>query len=86
MSYFAQTLRGKAATPFIRNTLQRFGIHRRAQPVFGEFAMHEVIEAGRKPAHTPAAPTGRDELRYRLQQQSLLGEFGRTAMQRKSVV
>ena len=43
--------------------------------------MHEGFEAGREPTDLPAAPLTRDELRYRLQQQSLLGEFGRTAMQ-----
>ena len=43
--------------------------------------MHEVFEADRKLTDTPASPIGRDELRYRLRQQSLLGEFGSTAMQ-----
>ena len=47
--------------------------------------MHEVFEADRKPTDTPASPIGRDELRYRLRQQSLLGEFGSTAMQTRDL-
>jgi two-component system, sensor histidine kinase PdtaS len=43
--------------------------------------MHEVFETGREPSDIPSAPLSRNELRYRLQQQSLLGEFGRNAMQ-----
>jgi two-component sensor histidine kinase len=43
--------------------------------------MHEVFEAGRESNDKKSAPLSRDELRYRLRQQSLLGEFGRTAMQ-----
>jgi two-component sensor histidine kinase len=43
--------------------------------------MHEVFEAGGEPIGKTSAPLSRDELRYRLRQQSLLGEFGRTAMQ-----
>ncbi len=43
--------------------------------------MHEVFEAGREPTDTSTTTLGRDELRYRLRQQSLLGEFGRIAMQ-----
>jgi two-component system, sensor histidine kinase PdtaS len=42
--------------------------------------MHEVFPAVLEPSETPA-PLRRDELGYRLRQQSLLGEFGRTAMQ-----
>jgi two-component system, sensor histidine kinase PdtaS len=38
------------------------------------------VEAAREPLQFQAAP-GRDELPYRLRQQSLLGEFGRIAMQ-----
>jgi two-component sensor histidine kinase len=41
--------------------------------------MHEVF-AVQEPTETPS-PLRRDELGYRLRQQSLLGEFGRTAMQ-----
>jgi hypothetical protein len=44
-------------------------------------AMSMSSEAGRELSHFPAAPLIRDELPYRLRQQSLLGEFGRTAMQ-----
>ena len=47
--------------------------------------MHEVFEADRKPTYTLASPIGRDELRYRLRQQSLLGEFGSTAMQTRDL-
>jgi two-component sensor histidine kinase len=43
--------------------------------------MHEVFEAGREPTDTLTTTLGRDELRYRLRQQSLLGEFGSIAMQ-----
>jgi two-component system, sensor histidine kinase PdtaS len=66
---------------FSRNTLQRFGIHRRAQPVFGESVMQVPLKSDREPNDLPSAPVSRDELRYRLKQQSLLGEFGRFAMQ-----
>jgi two-component sensor histidine kinase len=38
-------------------------------------------EAGRELSHFPAVPLIRDELPYRLRQQSLLGEFGRKALQ-----
>jgi two-component sensor histidine kinase len=44
-------------------------------------AMSMSSEAGRELSHFPAAQLIRDELPYRLRQQSLLGEFGRTAMQ-----
>jgi two-component system, sensor histidine kinase PdtaS len=37
--------------------------------------MHEIFEAGLEPTDTSSAPLSRDELRYRLRQQSLLGEF-----------
>ena len=37
-----------------------------------------------EPAETPS-PVRRDELGYRLRQQSLLGEFGRTAMQTRDL-
>ena len=43
--------------------------------------MHEVFQASREPIDTSSAALSRDELRYRLRQQSLLGEFGSTAMQ-----
>ena len=45
--------------------------------------MHEVFETGRETTDIPSAPAplSRNELRYRLRQQSLLGEFGRNAMQ-----
>ena len=66
-------------------TFASFGIPGRAHPVFGEFVMHEVFEADRKPTDAPASPIGRDELRYRLRQQSLLGEFGSTAMQTRDL-
>ena len=36
--------------------------------VFGVLVMHDVFEADRKPADTPATQIGRDELRYRLAQ------------------
>lgn len=45
--------------------------------------MNEVIEAVAEPIETPSARR-RDELGYRLRQQSLLGEFGRTAMQTRN--
>jgi hypothetical protein len=66
-------------------TFASFGVPGRAHPVFGEFVMHEVFEADRKPTDTPVSPIGRDELRYRLRQQSLLGEFGSTAMQTRDL-
>lgn len=43
--------------------------------------MHEAFEAVREIIPLPAVPLIRDELPYRLRQQSLLGEFGRMAMQ-----
>jgi two-component sensor histidine kinase len=43
--------------------------------------MHEVFQAGPEPTDASSGPRGRDELRYRLRQQSLLGEFGSIAMQ-----
>jgi two-component system, sensor histidine kinase PdtaS len=43
--------------------------------------MHEIFETGREPTDNPSAPLSRNELRNRLRQQSLLGEFGRNAMQ-----
>jgi two-component sensor histidine kinase len=43
--------------------------------------MHEAFEAIRETIPLPAVPLIRDELPYRLRQQSLLGEFGRIAMQ-----
>jgi two-component system, sensor histidine kinase PdtaS len=49
--------------------------------VFGESAVHVPFQADREPNHFSSAPVSRDELRYRLRQQSLLGEFGRIAMQ-----
>ncbi|MBR0974662.1 MULTISPECIES: sensor histidine kinase [Bradyrhizobium] len=42
--------------------------------------MHEVFISVPEPIETPSR-LSRDELGYRLRQQSLLGEFGRTAMQ-----
>ncbi|TYL93198.1 GAF domain-containing protein [Bradyrhizobium rifense] len=47
--------------------------------------MHEVYDASRESLDTSSAPLNRDELRYRLRQQSLLGEFGRTAMQTRNL-
>jgi two-component sensor histidine kinase len=43
--------------------------------------MHEAFEAVRQTIPLAAVPLIRDELPYRLRQQSLLGEFGRIAMQ-----
>jgi two-component system, sensor histidine kinase PdtaS len=43
--------------------------------------MQAPFEAAQEPIQFPAAPILRDELPYRLRQQSLLGEFGRIAMQ-----
>jgi len=43
--------------------------------------MHDVVETGGEPTDVSSAALSRDELRYRLRQQSLLGEFGRNAMQ-----
>src|SRR5665213_242892 len=47
--------------------------------------MREVFEAGLEQAETSSAPLSRDELRYRLRQQSLLGEFGSIAMQTRDL-
>jgi two-component sensor histidine kinase len=43
--------------------------------------MQTTSQAGRELPQFPASPLVRDELPYRLRQQSLLGEFGRIAMQ-----
>lgn len=43
--------------------------------------MQVPLETTREPVQFPALPLTRDELPYRLHQQSLLGEFGRIAMQ-----
>jgi two-component system, sensor histidine kinase PdtaS len=43
--------------------------------------MQVTFKPDRQPNSLPSAPVSRDELRYRLKQQSLLGEFGRFAMQ-----
>jgi two-component sensor histidine kinase len=43
--------------------------------------MQAPFRPDREPTNLPSDPDSRDELRYRLQQQSLLGEFGRFAMQ-----
>jgi two-component system, sensor histidine kinase PdtaS len=43
--------------------------------------MQAPFQAGRELSPFPAAPLVRDELPYRLRQQSLLGELGRIAMQ-----
>ena len=43
--------------------------------------MHMPSEAAREPSKVPNLSFVRDELPYRLRQQSLLGEFGRNAMQ-----
>jgi two-component system, sensor histidine kinase PdtaS len=65
-----------------RKDLARFGIHtRRAHPIFGESAIEAFFKPDREPTKLPPDPDSRDELRYRLRQQSLLGEFGRFAMQ-----
>jgi two-component sensor histidine kinase/putative methionine-R-sulfoxide reductase with GAF domain len=47
--------------------------------------MHEVFEAGPGPTDVSSTPLRRDELRYRLRQQSLLGEFGSIAMQTRDL-
>jgi two-component system, sensor histidine kinase PdtaS len=47
--------------------------------------MHEAFEAGLEPTDASFAPLSRDELRYRLRQQSLLGEFGSIAMQTRDL-
>jgi two-component sensor histidine kinase len=41
----------------------------------------QASESGKRPSNLSSVPTRRDELGYRLRQQSLLGEFGRAAMQ-----
>jgi two-component sensor histidine kinase len=46
--------------------------------------MHEVYQANGESPET-SSPLSRNELRYRLRQQSLLGEFGRTAMQTRDL-
>jgi two-component system, sensor histidine kinase PdtaS len=43
--------------------------------------MQVPFKSDGEPNNLPSAPVSRDELRYRLKQQSLLGEFGRFAMQ-----
>ena len=43
--------------------------------------MHEVFQTTPEPTHTSPIPLSRQELRYRLRQQSLLGELGSFAMQ-----
>src|ERR1700684_4722301 len=43
--------------------------------------MQAPFEPSLEPTDLPTAPLSRDELRYRLRQQSLLGEFGSVAMQ-----
>jgi two-component sensor histidine kinase len=60
-------------------------MRRRVRPECGELIVHEVFETDRPPADTSSASIGRDELRYRLRQQSLLGEFGSTAMQTRDL-
>jgi hypothetical protein len=45
---------------------------------FGEIAM-PASKSAKIPSNSPSRPKGRDELGYRLRQQSLLGEFGRAA-------
>ncbi len=49
--------------------------------MFGESAIQASFKPDREPTKLPPDPDSRDELRYRLRQQSLLGEFGRFAMQ-----
>jgi two-component system, sensor histidine kinase PdtaS len=53
--------------------------------VIAGFAMFEPFEAGGKSADFMAFPVVRDELPYRLRQQSLLGEFGRSALQTRDL-
>lgn len=47
--------------------------------------MFEPFEASRKSSDFNAFPAARDELPYRLRQQSLLGEFGRSALQTRDL-
>ncbi|WP_375310108.1 histidine kinase dimerization/phosphoacceptor domain -containing protein [Bradyrhizobium sp. A5] len=47
--------------------------------------MHEGRQATQESRDTSSAPLSRNELHYRLRQQSLLGEFGRTAMQTRNL-
>jgi hypothetical protein len=49
-------------------------------PVLREITM-QTFEPDKRLANLSSGPKGRDELGYRLRQQSLLGEFGRAAMQ-----
>jgi two-component system, sensor histidine kinase PdtaS len=44
-----------------------------------------TFESGKDPSNISSEPHNRDELRYRLRQQSLLGEFGRIAMQTRDL-
>jgi two-component sensor histidine kinase len=53
--------------------------------VFGESAVQVPIRADQEPNSLSSALVSRDELRYRLLQQSLLGEFGRIAMQTRNL-
>jgi two-component system, sensor histidine kinase PdtaS len=45
----------------------------------------KASNAGKRPSKSSSGSRGRDELRYRLRQQSLLGEFGRAAMQTRNL-
>lgn len=47
--------------------------------------MHQIFQAGHEPTDPSIVPLSRDELHYRLRQQSLLGEFGRFAMQTRDL-
>ena len=53
-------------------------------PVWGKFMM-TASNSDNGPADSSSGPRGRDELGYRLRQQSLLGEFGRAAMQTRDL-
>lgn len=52
--------------------------------LFGEITM-KASNTGKTPSNPSSGSRGRDELSYRLRQQSLLGEFGRAAMQTRDL-
>jgi hypothetical protein len=80
VSYFAQLSEEKRSHFEIHC---KFRVLLPGATMFGASAMHEVFEAVVEPIETPSPPR-RDELGYRLRQQSLLGEFGRVAMQTRN--
>ena len=79
VSYFAQTRREVAATMPSKHW-QRSKLTAGRKAVFGDSWMLMPAEGARELSELPRVSLARDELPYR-RQQSLLGEFGRIAMQ-----